>query len=307
MALEPSELSPPVEPAPVVPDVVVAPGGPHRVATHFELDLGALVPGPGRLTRTLRDYANAPGATMIAVADAANVAALAALRADLPEALEQQLGAWLDDSVTALSRLSVLSLQLGVDQALEEFELESELAFAGETMTHRLLAIDFTPAGLEQRFELAASGADVLEATAAITTAGYGLTIGRHTLAVRVGGFAWDAVSANLAEVGGIRGTLGAATQCSAVALTVAARCAGGTCVGHVGELTELCERALDQIAARGRAEAAALRFVTLVLAGHAGMDDRNRDGVSEGFFGGAWAAELDAGAGAIMMTAPFD
>ena len=307
MALEPSELSPPVEPGPYVPDRVVVPGGPHRVATRFALDLGALVPGPGRLTRTLRAYANTPGATMLAVADAANVAALATLRADLPDALEQRLGAWIDESLTALSRLSVLSIQVAVDEALDDFELESELAFAGDTVTHRLIAIDFAPGGLDHRFVLEASADNVLEATAAVTTAGYGLTIGEHELTVGLGGFAWDAVSANLGELGGIRGTLGAATQCPIVALMVAARCEGGTCVGHLDELTALCERTLDQIAVLGRAEAAELRFAPLGLTGTAGMDDGNQDGVGEGFFGGAWAAELDAGAGAIMMTAPFD
>ncbi len=57
----------------------------------------------------------------------------------------------------------------------------------------------------------------------------------------------------------------------------------------------------------RARGLGGQLRFASLRLAGTAGMDDSNQDGVGEGFFGGAWAAELDAGAGAIMMTAPFD
>jgi len=302
---EPSELSPYVEPPPFVPDVVVSPGGPHRVTTHFELDVEELVAQPATLTRTLSAFAAAPGATMLTVA--ADSAPLVVLRADLPDALEQRLAGWIDEAVHPLSRLSVLSIEWSVDASFDTFDVESELAFDAGTMTHRLIAVDFTPGGLEQRFELVGAAGDVLEATAPITTAGYGLRIGEHELVVGIGEFAWDAVSANLVEMGGVRGTLGAAMQCSIVALSVATRCDAGTCVGHLGELTQLCEQALDEIVIRGRAEAAAFRFVTLGLEGTAGMDDRNKDGVGEGLFGGTWTLELDAGAGAITTTASFD
>lgn len=304
---EPSEISPPVEPPPFVPDPVVAPGGPYRVATHFELEVDALVPQSATLTETLHAYGNAPGATMIAVADADGAAPLATLRADLPDALEQRLAGWIDESINPLSRLAVLSIEWSVGNTFETFDLDSELAFEGNTATHRLIAVDFTPSGIEQRFEIVGSPDDVLEATATITTAGYGLTIGEHELAVGIGGLAWDAVSANLVEMSGIRGTLGAATQCSIVALMVATKCDGGTCVGHVGELNQLCEQALDGIATRGRAEAAAFRFDTLGLKGTAGMDDSNRDGVGEGLFAGTWKVALDSGAGTITTTAKFD
>jgi len=302
--MEASELSPPVEPPPLVEDVIVAPGGPHRVMTHFELDLPSLV--PGGLTETLTAYANIPGATMLRAADTANVPALATLRADLPDAIEQRLAGWIDEAINPLARLSVLSIEYGVEQSLEEFDLESELAFEGDTVTHRLLAVDFTPAGFEHRFELAPVDDEVHSATAAITTSNYTLTIGDHQLAVGIGGYAWDAVDANMAENGGIRGTLGALTQCPFVALMVAAKCDGSTCVGHYDQLEELCERALDQMVVQGRAEASTLRFVKLGLKGLAGMSDSNKDGVGESI-AGWWTTKLNAGLGTVTSMATFE
>lgn len=299
--LEPPELSPDVEPPPLVPDVVVAPGGPHRIATLFDLDPGDLVAEPAALTRTLLDYANAPGATMLAAAAEADSAALATLRANLSDAQEQQLAGWIDEAFNPLGRLLIVSVEWSVGEALETFELESELVFTGGNVTHTVLAIDFTRSGLEQRFELTAGEDDIYEATALITTAGYGLTIGEHELAVPVGGFAWDAVSQKFASAGGIRGSLAAATQCAFIALSVA------TQIGHAFEVNELCERALDQLAVRSRAEAAAFRFESLLLKGTVGMNDSDRDGVGEGLFGGEWKAEIDAGAGAVAVTARFE
>ncbi len=304
--LEPSELSPPVEPPPLIEDVIVAPGGPHRVMTHFDLDLDALAPG-ARLTETLTAYANLPGATMLAAADEANVPALATLRADLPDAIEQRLAGWIDESISPLARLSVLSIEYAVERSLAEFDLQSELAFFGDTVTHRLLAIDFTPAGFELRFAIEPVEGEVHSTTAPIMTSNYSLTIGDHELSVGVGGFAWDAVDANMAEMGGLRGVVGALTQCPIVALMVAAKCDGSTCVGHVDQLQELCERALDQMVVQGRAEASNLTFVTLGLEGHAGMNDSNKDGVGESLFGGRWTLKLDTGFATVTSMTTFE
>jgi len=303
---EPVELSPPVEPPPLVEDVIVAPGGPHRVMTHFELDLDSLAPGAG-LTETLTAYANLPGATLLAAADEANVPALATLRADLPDATEQRLAAWIDEAISPLARLSVLSTEYVVQHALGEFDLQSELAFDSETVTHSLLAIDFTPAGFEHRFDIVPVAGEIHSATAPITTSNYSLTIGDHQLAVGIGGFAWDAVDANMAEMGGIRGLLGALTQCPVVALMVSTKCDGNACVGHFDQLQELCERALDQMVVAGRAEASNLKFVKLGLKGSAGMNDSNKDGVGEGLFAGRWTTKLNAGLGTVTSMATFE
>ncbi len=302
---EPSELSPYVEPPPLVPEIVVAPGGPHRVATHFELEIDDLVTERAMLTQTVAAFASSPGATMLALTE--DSASLAVLRADLPTALEQRLAGWIDEAVGPLSRIPTLTVQWTLGASFDTFDVESELVFEAGTVRHRLIAVDFTPGGLDYRVELADSSDDVLEATAAITTAGYGLTIDEHELAFGTGELTWDAVDAKLSGMGGIRGSLGAGTQCSTVALMVTTKCDGGACVGHVGELTQLCEQALDELVVRGRAEAAAFRFTTIRLQGQVGMNDADRDGVSEALFGGEWKAWLLTDAGAITTKIDFE
>lgn len=302
---EPSELSPYVEPPPLVPDVVVAPGGPHRVATHFELEVDDLVTERAMLTQTVAAFASTPGATMLALTEGS--APLAVLRADLPSALEQRLAGWIDEAVGPLSRIPALTIQWTLGASFDTFDVESELVFDAGTVRHRLVAVAFTPGGLDHRFELTDSTDNVLEATAATTTAGYSLTFDEHELAFGTGEMTWDAVDANLSERGGIRGTLGAGTQCSIVAALVATKCDGGACVGHLDELTQLCEQTLDEVVVRGRAEAAAFRFTTLRIHGQVGMNDTNGDGVSESLFGGEWDAWLLTDAGAITTTIDFD
>ena len=303
---EPLPPSPDVEPPPYVPEWEVAPAGTYRLTTSFEVSPDDLVADPAALTGSLLGYANHPGATLIAAGDATDDPALAVLRADLPGALLSALPGWIDEAVSPQGRLVVLGLEYGVRGSMNKFDLESELVVQGGIARHHLVAIEF-PA-YTQRFELGGEPGEALEGMPAITTAGWGLELGDHALATGVGAYAWDAVDAQSASLGGIRGALGTATQCSIVALSVATKCSGASCVGHVGELQQLCERGLDQIAVAGRDEASALRFTTLRLqSGHVGMLDDDKDHVADGLFGGVWTAEVHADAGTVELSPTFE
>ena len=297
--------SPTVDPAPYVPPWQITPAGTYRVTTSFDVARGDLVADPGALTRTLDAYVNHPGLAMLASAATTSDPALAVLHADLPAALQNGLEGWLDEAVNPTGRLAILGIAYSVKLSFEKFDVESELVINRGIARHHLIAIDF-PA-YQKRFELGGEAGEVIEGMPAITAEGNSLELGEHALAIGIGAYAWDAVDAQVANLGGIRGALGAGTQCTYVALEVATKCIGATCVGHLGELQQLCERALDHIVDIGRDEASAFRFTSLRLRGSAGMLDANKDHVMDGLFGGSWAAQATAGDKTIELAPRFE
>jgi hypothetical protein len=297
--------SPTVDPAPYVPPWEITPAGTYRVTTSFDVARGDLVADPGALTRTLDAYASHPGLTMLSSAAVTNDPALAVLHADLPGSLQAGLEGWIDEAVNPTGRLAILGIAYSVKLSFEKFEVESELVINRGIARHHLIAIDF-PA-YQKRFELGGEPGEVIEGMPAITADGNSLGLGEHALAMGIGAYAWDSVDAQMADLGGIRGGLGTATQCTYVALEVATKCIGNSCVGHLGELQQLCERALDHVVDVGRDEASAFRFTSLRLRGSAGMLDANEDHVMDGLFGGAWKAEATSGGKAIELAPRFE
>jgi hypothetical protein len=306
------DLTPPLDPPSVPDEHPVALQGPLAVHDHLVLALDDLVADPQALTQYLHDYANAPGATMLAAADAAHVPALATLRAQLSPGLQTSLPGWFDESVTALSRLGVAGLETGVAHALKKFDLVGELRVDGGDadnphVQHAVTSIDFTPMGYPQTFDLVAGDDETLTAETDGSFSGSSLSMSEHTLVVDAGGYAWDAVDAQIADRGGIRGMLSDLTMCNLVALSVATKCNGNECVGHADLIQAICEGAVNEIADGGREQAAALKL-KLVLAGTVGVDDQNRDQIGDGLFAGTWNATVSVGENApAPMTFRFD
>jgi hypothetical protein len=168
--------------------------------------------------------------------------------------------------------------------------------------THRLTALDLTPAGLDARLALDAVPTDIVTATATASTTTGGLAIGDHLFSISYGEYAWQALEEKVtADHGaGIRATLGSAVDCRVIAARVASKCVLGVCVGHAAELTSICERGLDEIVERAHAKLASFRFDALHLeAGRATVfDDRLVNGV--------WTAEINAGQGLRHAPATF-
>ncbi len=295
---DPWEPSPPVTPPGTQPEVFIAPKGSYDLTTTFDLSVDALVSSPSTLTKTLRAYAGSPGQTLLAATDTSALDGL-------PLALRGNLSTWIDESISPLARLSVLGIELGVSSSMNKFTLDSVLVFTNGIARHHLVSIDFTSSS---QFSLGAEPGEDVEAMPAVSTYGNGLEIGDHSLAIGVGGYAWDAIDESLADTGGIRGTLGAATQCTIVALSVATKCVGNSCVGHAAELQQICERGLDEISATSRDEAAAFRLRTLHFKrGTAGMSDADKDEIAESLFGGNWTAEISAGGATVATDLRFD
>ena len=80
-----------------------------------------------------------------------------------------------------------------------------------------------------------------------------------------------------------------------------------GVCVGHRAELTEICERGLDEVVARAQAKVEAVRFDAIHLAsGTATLVDTDGDGRGERLDAGVWAAEIDVSQGLRSVPATF-
>jgi hypothetical protein len=103
------------------------------------------------------------------------------------------------------------------------------------------------------------------------------------------------------------RTLLGDAVNCPAIAEVVANKCVLGACVGHRAELTEICERGLDEVIATARRKVEALRFDAIHLArGTATLVDADHDGRADRLTDGVWTAEIDASQGLRAVPATF-
>lgn len=80
-----------------------------------------------------------------------------------------------------------------------------------------------------------------------------------------------------------------------------------GVCVGHTAELTEICERGLDEVVERAHAKFLAYRFDALHLAaGTATLVDADADRTADALTAGRWTTEINAGQGLRAVPATF-
>lgn len=290
--------------------------GEYQVTSTVEITIEALLPEPAaNLVETMRDFSTNPARTMFDMAEDAGVPAVSTVREALPSVLEDKLEGWINTEVAKMSVHGVPVTQLAAnlvayaETSLTTVAIESELSFSNGMATHRLTALDLTPAGLETRLALDAVPSDIVTATTTATTSKGTLSIGDHLFSVSYGEYAWQALEAKLtAEHGaGVRATLGAAVNCPLVAARVASKCVLGVCVGHVSELTSICERGLDEVVERAHAKLASFKFDAFHLeAGSATMVDTTKDGIADRLDNGVWTAEINAGQGLRHAPATF-
>jgi len=290
--------------------------GEYQVTSTVEITIEALLPEPAaNLVETMRDFSENPARTMFDMAENAGVPAVSTVRSALPSVLEDKLEGWINTEIAKMSVNGVPVTQLAAnlvayaETSLSTVAVESELTIAGTTATHRLTALDLTPAGLETRLALDAVPSDIVTATTTATTSKGTLSIGDHLFSVSYGEYAWQALEAKLtAEHGaGIRETLGSAVNCPLIASRVASKCVLGVCVGHASELTSICERGLDEVVERAHAKLASFKFDAFHLeAGRATMVDTTKDGIADRLDNGVWTAEINAGQGLRHAPATF-
>jgi len=290
--------------------------GTYQVRSSYDVTALAVLPEPAYdLVGTLNAFSTAPAHTLFDLAEDAGVPVVADLRAALPSALESRLEGWIDDQLEAITINGVPVTQIAAEIAalgettLTQFAIDSELVVAGDNATHRLTRLDFTPAGAGVTIALADVPADITSATTTARCDGGTLTLGDHAFSLPFGQYAWRAIEAGVTETYGKspRALLGDAVNCPAVANAVASKCVLTVCVGHRAELTELCERGLDEVVAVAKRKIEAVRFEAIHLArGTATLVDANGDGTAERLDSGIWTAELDASQGLRPVPSTF-
>ncbi len=305
----------PGQPTTPMPAAPVAHGA-YQVTSTVEITIEALLPEPAaNLVETMRDFSVNPARTLFDAAEDAGVPAVGTIRSALPAVLEDKLEGWINTEVAKMTVGGVPVTQMAAtvvtyaETSLSTVAVESELTIESGMATHRLTALDLTPAGLDTVIALDAVPADIVTATAPAIASKGTLTIGDHLFAVSYGEYAWQALEAKVtADHGaGIRATLGAAVNCPLIASRVASKCVLGVCVGHAAELTSICERGLDEVVERAHAKLASFKFDAFHLeAGHGTLIDATKDGVADRIDNGVWTAEINAGQGLRHAPATF-
>jgi hypothetical protein len=302
--------------APDAPPNSVIASGSYDLHSSIDLTVEALLPQPAAdLVVTLRDFSANPAHTLITLAEDAGVPAVSELRAVLPDALESRLEGWINTEIAKVTidgvPVTVVAAEIAAlaETALTQFSIDSTLAVSIDTATHTLSRLDFTPAGIDASFALEGLPSEIISSTATISSSADTLTIGDHVFAIRYGEYAWRAVDQTFVTQhgAGIRATLGTAIHCPGIAQVVANKCVLGVCVGHVSELTELCERGLDEVVERAHARIAAIKLDAVHFAsGTAALVDIDHDAIADRLVDGQWDAEINAGQGLRHIPATF-
>jgi hypothetical protein len=284
----------PFDPDTTVDPYLVGGDGTYFVQTTLSVDVAL-----GRTT--LGEYVDAPGATLIATAREAQVAALATLETALGAGTAAQLPAWFDEVLASngYAMLTAYGLAYGVEHPPHGALVESELVIAGASAHHELTAIYFDTLNLEDRFDLGGNEDDVIAADMAATyqptAKGGNVELGAHELAIAYGDYSFQLADSHDATM---RQALGTLTACPAVAIAVANKCNGG-CTLAIGLLTELCERGLDAVFAKSRRE---LNLIDIHFdAGAAALRDGDGDAQADNLASGFW--RTDSSSHATVIT----
>jgi len=293
----PDDVTPPKPETPVA-------SGAYAVRSTFDLTIEALLPERiATMVTTLRQFSQNPAQTMFDVAEDAGVPAVEEIRAALPSYLEDKLEGWINDEINKVTINGVSIPQHAAnivalaETSLGKFAITSTLTVNGSSATHALGMLDLAPAGLAVQFPLAALPTNVSIATATCSSNNGEFSIGAHGYSIAYGEYVWQAIDAKV----DVRGSLGSAVNCPAIANTVGNKCVFGACVGHKAELTEICERGLDEIVDRVHDEFTAYRFDLLQL--ESGTATLAADSSS---MEGTWTAQINAGQGLRNVPATF-
>ncbi len=308
--------TPDIDPDPIPDPVPVAPraDGTYRVRTEIDLTVEVVLPATAHdMVMILRDFSTNPARTMFDVAEDAGVTAVEDIRDALPEYVEEKLEGWINGEIAKVTVNGVPITQVAGDIAalaelsLTTFAIDSELAIHGTSATHSLVTLDLAPAGLAAQFSLAALPAEVRTATTTCTTTET-LELAAHAYSLPYGEYVWQALQASTLATYGtdIRGLIGTAVTCPALATTISNKCAWGYCVGHRPELLEICERGLDVVVERVHARFAEKQLDALSFAhGTATLVDTDGDGTAEAM-AGDWQAQINVGQGLRNAPATF-
>jgi hypothetical protein len=277
------------------------------VRSTFDLTVEALLPETiYEKVILLRQFSNNPAKTLFDVAEDAGVPAVQEIRDNLPDYVEEKLEGWINGEIEKITVNGVPVTEVAgsiaalAETSLGKFAIDSSLAIDGTSATHKLATLDLAPAGLDAKFSL-----ELLPAATATCASQNGtFTIGTHSFALQYGEYVWRALNARVtADYGAdIRGMLGAAVDCPSLANTISQKCYWGYCVGHKPELTEICERGLDEIVDRVHAEFTATVLETVQLDSGTATIANAGNALTDG----VWSAQVNVSQGLRNVPATF-
>jgi hypothetical protein len=308
----------PGQPAPTLSSA-----GTYAVTSHFDLTVETALPPPAsdavEILRLVRDD---PSAGLFEALDRAGVPLADELLSALPGVVQDRLGAAIDSYVSGVRFHGYTVAQIidgfldNTDTVLGGFGLESELVLSddpdGAAMhSARRVLIRNNPYLDPIAFDL--DGLFEVETAAHRSGLGAGsdaLALDPHGFGIDYGAMAWVAFDASVQEAWqtDLAGVLRDAIDCPALAADVADECVLDVCIGHEGEVRELCDAGVDAIAAEVEERIRALHLDLLHLAdGRAGLYDlAPGDGVADEIGSGNWHAAVDFGTGARPVASSF-
>lgn len=280
--------------------------GAYDVHSTIDLTPELVLPEPAEMViLTLRQFSTNPADTLLDLADEAGVPAVAEIRDDLPDYVEDKLEGWINGEIAKVTINGTPITQVAgsiaglAEISLSTLELDSQLDI--DANTHTLTHVNL-PA-LDTSFDLTFSQ------TASCSSNAGALSIGDHTYGLAYGEYIWTALHDKMVATYGydLRGALGAAVDCPSLAATIANKCVWGYCVGHQTQLTQICGAGLDEAVERVHDKLAEERFDALhFISGTATLVDADHDHVAEALVSGTWDAELNAGQGLRHVPATF-
>ncbi|HEX4419638.1 MAG TPA: hypothetical protein VH165_17110 [Kofleriaceae bacterium] len=291
--------------------------GPYEVVNSVDFTVEAILPAQAELVvSTLRALSTDPAHALITIADEAGVPAVGTLYGLIPGVIKDKLEGWINDEIAKVKIGGVPVTDYAgeiaglADLALSHFAVDSELTIHGDTATHRITALDLTPAGLPLKLPISGLAGDLLTQEPTVTIGeGGALALGDQNFGLNYGEYAWQGLNAASQSLFGadIRGALGNAINCPALAHNVADKCVLDVCVGHETELTSICTGGLDAIVDLLHQRLAAMRLDAFHLAsGQATLVDVDGDGVGDQITAGTWDAEMNLGQGLRHTPATF-
>ena len=298
-------------------DPVPTKTGPYIVTNHVEFTAEAILPPQVELVvKTLRDFSTNPAHALIEIASEAGVPAVGTLYSLIPGVIKDRLEGWINDEINKVKingrPITEYAAQIAMlaDFALTSFDVDSELTIHDTTATHRLTALDLSPAGVNFKLDIGGLAGDILTQEPDIFVAeGGAFSLGEQHFGLNYGEYAWQGIEAISTQLfgGGVRQTLGNAINCPNLAHNVANKCVLTVCVGHESELTSICNGGLDAIVDFAHQRLAAYRIEALHLAsGQSRLVDEDGDGVGDKIVEGTWDAEMNLGLGLRHTPATF-
>jgi hypothetical protein len=284
--------------------------GPYTVTTKVDLTVEAILPQQAEdIVAAMRDFSTNPAHAMLTLAAQESVPALADLYDVLPSQLTGKLEDWINGYVDGVSvGGKPLTKWAGdfaalADTAFSQFNVDSTLAIDGATSTHVLTQLDFTPTGvLNVKIPITGIASDILTQHPSIAVGeGGAFQVGDQAFGLLFGEYAWQAVNNECKSLFGadIRGTLGKAVNCPALAKSISNKCVLFVCVGHESLLNDVCEGGLDAVVQVMHDKFSSYNIEALHYAsGAATLVDSDGDGVADQITTGTWDAEMNLGLG---------